>query len=122
MNKIFSQYKQLSAAVLILSLLSACSSTTVARDFNGLSTTEGQAIGHLSTSNVAVHFLFGKKPIWGDASLEKTVSDFTAAAKAHDASKVNIVQSSQRKWWFLFPPFTFFVTPVTSNVAGEALQ
>ncbi len=109
-------------AVLLLLSFAGCSSTTAAKDFSGLQTTEGQPIAHLSTSNTAVHLMFGKTPIWGDASLEKTVADFTSAAKAHNASKVHIVQSKQTKWWFLFFPFTLLVTPVTSNVAGEAVQ
>jgi len=114
-------FKFFSLAV-ALAFLSGCSSTTVARDFNGLSTSEGKPIAHLSTGNLAVHLLFGKTPLWGDASLPKTVSDFTAAAKAQNASEVHIVQSSRRAWWFLFPPFTFILTPVSSNVAGEALS
>lgn len=109
-------------SVLLLLSFAGCSSTTVAKDFSGLKTTEGQPIAHLSTSNVAVHLLLGKNPVWGNASLEKTVADFTTAAKAENASKVHIVQSSQTKWWFLFFPFTLLVTPVTSNVAGEAVQ
>ena len=102
--------------------LSGCSSTTVAKDFNGLKTADGTPIAHLSTSNVAIHLLVGKKPLVGDASLEKTVSDFTAAAKSHNASSVRIVQSSKRAWWFIFFPFSLLFTPVTSNVAGEAIQ
>ncbi len=98
-----------------------CSSTTVARDLNGMTSPDGQPIAHLSTSNTALHLLIGKKPLLGDASLEKTVSDFTAAAKSHNATKVRIVQSSRRNWWFLFFPFTLLFTPVTSNVAGEAI-
>ena len=101
--------------------LSGCSSTKVAKDFNGMSSPDGQVIGHLSTSNVALHLLIGKKPLAGDASLAQTVSDFTAAAKAEGASKVRIVQSSGRAWWFIFFPFTLIITPVTSNVAGEAI-
>ena len=109
---------RLSLAVVIL--LSGCSSTKVARDFNGLSTPNGKAM-HLSTSNVALHLLISQKPLAGDASLEKTVSDFTAAAKAQGATKVSIVQSNVTSWWFLFFPFTLVITPVTSNVAGDAL-
>lgn len=108
--------------LMILSVASGCSSTTVAKDWNGLSSPDGNTLGHLSTSNAAVHLMFGKKPTWGNASLEQTVSDFTSAAKTHGASKVRIVQSSKRAWWFIFPPITFFVTPVTSNVAGEAIS
>lgn len=109
-------------SVLLLVVFAGCSSTTAAKDFSGLKTTEGSPAAHLSTSNVALHLFIGKKPLWGDASLEKTVADFTTAAKAEGASQVHIVQSSQRKWWFIFFPFTLLLTPVTSNVAGEAIQ
>ena len=113
--------KKMSWLVVASMIVSGCSSTKVATDFNGLSTTDGKAVGHLSTSNVALHLLIGKKPLMGDASLEKTVSDFTAAAKAQGAKEVRIVQSSSRAWWFLFFPFTLVFTPVTTNVAGDAI-
>ncbi len=116
-----SKTMKLFALIFSFAMLTGCSSTTVAKDWNGLTSPDGQTLGHLSTSNVALHLMFGKTPISGDATLEKTVSDFTAAAKDLKASKVRIVQSSQTKWWFVFPPFSFFFTPVTSNVAGEAI-
>ncbi len=107
---------------MVVLVFSGCSSTKAARNFNGLPTTEGNAV-HLSTSNIALHPLFGTGAgVAGDASLEKTVSDFTEAAKAEGASKVRIVQSSRRAWWFVFPPVSFFITPVTSNVAGDAVK
>lgn len=112
--------KPMAMMLAVVVAFSGCSSTKVAKDFNGLSTPDGQAM-HLNTSNMAVHLMLGKKPVWGNASLEKTVSDFTAAAKANGASKVRIVQSSARSWWFIFFPFTLLVTPVTSNVAGDAI-
>ncbi len=117
-----STLKVMAVFLSILFVFAGCSSTKVAKDFNGLSSPDGQVIEHLSTSNMAVHLMLGKKPVWGNASLGKTVSDFTAAAKAAGASKVRIVQSSDRAWWFLFFPFTLLVTPVTSNVAGEAIS
>jgi len=113
---------KLSSLVLsILIVFTGCSSTKVANNFNNLGTPDGKAT-HISTSNVALHLMMGKKPIAGDATLDATVADFTAAAKANGASKVRIVQSSSRAWWFLLFPFTLLVTPVTSNVAGDAIQ
>ena len=112
---------KLFALMLSFAMLTGCSSTTVATDWNGLNSPDGQTLGHVSTSNVALHLFLGKKPIAGDASLEKTVADFTAAAKDLKASKARIVQSSQTKWWFVLFPFSLLVTPVTSNVAGEAI-
>ena len=115
------KFMSLVLCLIIVASVTGCSSTTVARDFNGLSTPAGSA-EHLSTSNIAIHGLFGVKPMWGNATLEKTVSDFTAAAKSNGASKVQIVQSNVTKLWFIFPPISFFVTPVFSNVAGDAVK
>lgn len=108
-------------ATVLLVAFAGCGSTTNATDFSGLSTPAGNVIGHMSTSNMAVHIL-GKDPVWGDASLETTVADFTSAAKAAGASKVRIVQSKCMKLWFIFFPFSILVTPVLSNVAGDALK
>ena len=120
MNKSLKGFSVLLMVALLV--FSGCSTTSQAKNFNGLTTPDGNAI-HLSTSNVALHLLFGTgKGIWGDASLEKTVSDFTEAAKAEGASKVRIVQSNRRAWWFVYPPISFFLTPVTSNVAGDVVK
>jgi len=112
--------KKALALVLILALFSGCSTTTVAKDFSGLSTPSGKAV-HVSTSNIALNLLMNK-PLSGDASLEKTVADFTAAAKQEGASKVRIVQSSSSKLWYVFFPISLVVTPVVSNVAGDAIS
>lgn len=114
--------KAISLSLVLIMSMTGCGSTKYARDLNDLSTPDGDVISHLSTSNIAIHLLVGKKPLAGDASLEKTVSDFTAAARAEGASKVRIVQSSSRAWWFVFFPFSLLFTPVTSNVAGEAVR
>lgn len=119
MNSSSKSLKFLALAFSIITL-SGCSSTTIAKDWNGVGSPDGQVLGHVSTSNIAIHLL-GKKPLSGDATLETTVSDFTLAAKGLNASKVRIVQSNQFKWWFILPPFSIFITPVTSNVAGEAI-
>ena len=113
--------KKFFALLLVLAMFSGCSTTTVAKDFNGMGTPAGKAV-HVSTSNMALHLLMGKKALAGDASLEKTVADFTAAAKAEGASKVRIVQSSCNKMWYLFFPITLVLTPVMSNVAGDAIS
>ena len=113
---------KLSALLLAFGVaLSGCSTTKVARDFNGVSTTDGAPVAHVSTSNMAIHLLLGKNPVWGNASLPQTVSDFTVAAKAQGGNKVRIVQSNSTSWWFVFFPFSLLVTPVTSNVAGDVL-
>ncbi len=100
--------------------LTGCAVTKHAKDFNGLTTPDGDAY-HLNTSKYALHFLFGFFPLIGDASIEQTVSDFTTAAKEDGASQVRIVYSDKFNWWFIFPPFTFLLTPVSTTVIGDAI-
>ena len=110
------------ALVLTIAIaFSGCSFASQGRDFNNLSTPGGQPVAHQSTTNVAVHLLF-KKPLWGDATLEKTVDDFTMKAKNSGAGKVRIVQSKVMPLWFLLPPFTIVLTPTITNVAGDILE
>ena len=121
MKKKLMQLKLLALTLAFGVALSGCSTTKVAKDWNGVGSPDGTPLAHVSTSNVAMHLLMGQNPTWGNASLDKTVSDFTAAAKAQGASKVHIVQSNSTSWWFIFFPFSLLVTPVTSNVAGDAI-
>lgn len=118
----FKGMNSMAMALCMMMAVTGCSSTKTATQWNGLTTTDGAPTAHVSTSNLALHLLVGKKPLAGDASLEKTLSDFTAAAKATGATKVHVVQSSSRAWWFVFFPFSLLVTPVTSNVAGDAIK
>ncbi|MEE9346071.1 MAG: hypothetical protein V3U88_10745 [Methylococcales bacterium] len=104
-----------------LIFMSGCAITNHARDFSGLTTPYGEA-SHLNTSKYALHILFGTYPLIGDASIEQTVADFTLAAKEDGASQVRIVQSDKMNWWFIFPPFSFLLTPVSTNVAGDAIR
>lgn len=113
----------LTMSVTLLCLVMLCTSCTTTRratTFNGISTPDGKPIAHLSTSNMAIHFL-ATQPLLGNATLDGTLDDFTRAAREENATKVRIVQSSVMNWWFIFPPFSFVLTPVSSNVAGDVL-
>jgi len=102
---------------IVVAVMAGCSTTQKARNFNGLVTPEGKKAVHLNTSNIAIDLLF--KPLVGDASLEKTVSDMTLEAKAMGASEVRIVQSRSTRLWFIFPPISFIIHPVIGNVAAD---
>ncbi len=95
--------------------------TKHAQDYSGLSTPHGDAT-YISTSKYALHFLFGVFPFLGNATIEQTVADFTSAAKEEGASQVRIVQSNKNNWWFIFPPISFLLTPVSANVAGDIIR
>ncbi|MFW6255945.1 MAG: hypothetical protein ACOC54_03920 [Candidatus Sumerlaeota bacterium] len=109
----------MSLLVLALVFLAACSFTSTASDFNGLNGPEGQPVKHMSTTNVGINLLFSI-PILGKATMPKTVEALTAKAKTEGASQVRIVQSGSTPLWYVFPPFSFVVHPVITNVAADA--
>jgi hypothetical protein len=106
--------------VLVMGVAAGCSISSKATDFSGLKGLDGDKVTHINTRNYAVH-LFITQPLWGDATLQNTVKDFTAEAKKTGATKVRIVQSNEFTLWYLLPPLTLIFTPVTVDVAGDAI-
>jgi hypothetical protein len=96
-----------------------CSLTSKADNFNGLTGMDGKQVKHYGTTNYAIHVL-GVGPIWGNATLQQTVSDFAKQAKAAGASAVRVVQSDTSTLWWVLPPISFVIHPVIGNVAGDA--
>lgn len=99
-------------------LFVGCTMTNRGTDFNGMTNMDGEDVVHQSTKNVALHLLF-TRPLVNDASLQKTVADFTAAATEYGSSEVRIVQSTKSTYWYVLPPFSFIVQPVVTHVAGD---
>jgi hypothetical protein len=114
------RYTAMVMLVLFMGAVAGCSITSRATDFSGLRNMDGDKVTHLNTRNYAIHF-FIRNPIWGNATLQNTVRNFTEEAKKMGATKVNIVQSNEYTLWYLLPPLTIFFTPVTTDVAGDAI-
>jgi hypothetical protein len=108
------------ALVLVMGVAAGCSISSRATDFSGLKGMDGDKVTHVNTRNYAVH-LFVTQPFIGDATLQNTVKSFTEEAKKTGATKVRIVQSNETTMWWLLPPLTFILTPVTTDVAGDAI-
>lgn len=103
---------------LALSLVFAgCSFPTTTRNFNGLTSPEGAQAVHVNTTNIAINLL--GSPVAGDASLEKTFSDCTLRAKQEGATTFRTCQSNVSTFWWIFPPISFVIHPVITNVAGD---
>jgi hypothetical protein len=115
------RYSAMTMLVLVMGVAAGCSITSKATDFSGLKGLDGDKVTHINTRNYAVH-LFITKPLFGDATLQNTVKNFTEEAKKTGASKVRIVQSDEWTMWYLLPPLTLLFTPVTVDVAGDAIQ
>ena len=114
------RYSAMTVLVLVMGVAAGCSISSKATDFNGLRGLDGDKVTHINTRNYAVHLLL-TKPLFGDATLQNTVKAFTEEAKKTGATKVRIVQSDEWTLWYLLPPLTLIFTPVTVDVAGDAI-
>lgn len=103
---------------LILFLTQCSSSTENIRKVHGVASVNGDRVHYQTTSITAIHW-FGFYPLYNDATIPNTVSTFMKEAAGKKAKKVSIIQRDETKWYLLYPPFSFIITPVTSEVFGE---
>jgi hypothetical protein len=106
--------------VFVMGVGVGCSITDTAGDLRGIKGIDGDKLTHINTRNYAIN-LFMEKPILGDATLNATVQSFADQAKKAGATKVRIVQSDTSVMWYFPPILGFILTPVYTNVAGDAL-
>ena len=104
---------------LALLAIGGCTLTDTATEFNGLTDHEGKAVTHVNQTKIGLNFFFTYMPLLGDASLNANVADISAEAKADGNKSMRIVQSNDSLWWWIFPPFSFILTPHWSNVAAD---
>ena len=102
----------------VLLLLPSCVLHTHATDHSGIPGVRGEPVEYQVTTSYALHllFVFG---LLGDASTETTVTEFTAEASARGATRSDIQQVSSSTLWYIFPPISFFVHPVVTEVQGS---
>ena len=98
--------------------LTSCSFHTHANKFNGIPGVNGEPVEYQQTNTWALHGLW-IFPLIEDATLENSVNEFSLEAKKRGATRINIEETSSFTYWFVFPPFSFFVHPVNTTVSGN---
>lgn len=96
----------------------ACVLRDHATDLQGMPDHEGNSITHMNRTAIGLNLLLFQ-PFYGDGTLETNLRDMAAEAKAEGADGLRIVQSDERLWWWVFPPFSFIITPQSSNCAAD---
>ncbi len=97
----------------------ACTTThTHSVEYNGVAGLRGEAVEYQSTTRYALHFLF-IFGIVGDAGQDATVDAFTKEASSRGAKRVTLKQTSTSTYWYVFPPLSFLVHPVSRTIYGE---
>lgn len=103
--------------LLVVASTANCASTSTGAKFNGTNNPNGSPVVFQNTTNYAVHLLFGKFPLLGNASVEGSVDSFTKASRKN-GNTVEITNMSQTAFWIVLPPFSFILTPVITDTYG----
>ena len=99
-------------------LLASCAFHTTATQWHGLVGVDGKPIFVKGTTNVGIN-LFILLPLFGNVTID-TMLDETAGEIAKSGSNgIRVIQTNAEVYWYGFPPFTWIVTPVVTNVAIE---
>ena len=113
--------KYLSSLLLCATLLAglnSCVTHSHSTRFNGVKGIRGEAVEYQTTSSYALHFLFAFG-LFGDASKDNTINEFTKEASSRGGTRVRISETSSFTYWFIFPPLSFFIHPVQHTVSGD---
>ncbi|QDV06804.1 hypothetical protein Poly30_23190 [Planctomycetes bacterium Poly30] len=99
-------------------LFTSCVTHSVATEFHGVAGIRGVPVEYQTTTSWALHGLF-IFPLLGDARKASVIDAFTEEAAAKGGARTRISQTSSFTYWFILPPLSFFIHPVTSTVEGD---
>lgn len=98
--------------------LGACSFHSTATHWNRRIGVDGQTIFVKTTTNVGLNLLI-IVPFLGNTTMD-TMCDVTSLAIAdQDGDRLRVIQATSENYWYGFPPFTWILTPVITDVAIE---
>jgi hypothetical protein len=105
-------------AASLLAFASCATTHTHSTEYNGVAGLRGEPVEYQSTTKYALHFLF-IFGIFGDAGQSSTVAAFTKEASGRGAKRIHITQSESSTYWYIFPPLSFLIQPVSHTLYGE---
>jgi hypothetical protein len=108
----------LTASLSSILLLCACSFHSTATHWNGRTDAEGKPVFVQTTTNVGLNALI-ILPLFGSTTIDAMLDTTTEEIAKRDSNRVRVIQSTSENYWYGFPPFTWILTPVITDVAVE---
>ena len=102
----------------LASLLSGCAFHSSATHWNGRVDPDGRPV-HVKTTTVVGFNLLVLIRLIGGTNTDGMIDELTAEIAAEGGDGVRIIQTTSENYWYGFPPFTWILTPVISNVAAD---
>ena len=102
----------------VLWLLPSCVLHEHSSEHSGIPGVRGEPIEYQVTTTVGLQGLF-LFDLWGDASVEASVKEFSAEASARGATRADIQRVNTTVLWYVLPPISFLIHPVVTDVQGS---
>lgn len=98
--------------------LSACSFHSTATHWNGRVGTDGQPIFVKTTTNVGLNLAI-ILPFLGNTTMDTMLDVTSQDIAVRNSDRLRVIQANTENYWYGFPPFTWILTPVITDVAVE---
>lgn len=98
--------------------LSGCAFHSTAKDWNGLVGADGKPKYYRSTTKFGLNLLTFV-PLVGNTDMPEMVDELTESIANDQGNQVRIVQGGADSYAYVFPPFTWILTPIKYEVAAE---
>jgi len=102
----------------LAALTSSCALHSTATHWNERVGPHGEPVYVKSTTKIGLNLFIGIK-LLGATDSDGMVDEVTQEIARENGDRVRIIQSSTENYWYGFPPFTWILTPVISDVAAE---
>ena len=110
--------KRLLLPVLLFASLASCAFHSTANRWHETVGPNGEPVYLKSTTSVGLNLfiIFG---LFGKTDTVGMIDELTGEIASEGGDRVRIVQSTTENYWYGFPPLTWILTPVITNVAAE---
>lgn len=98
--------------------LTSCSFHSMATRWNGRVGANGTPVHIRVTTNVGFNLLV-IVPFLGNTTIGTMIDEATGLIAATDSDLLRVIETRTEVYWYGFPPFTWIVTPVITDVAVE---
>ncbi|MCR9244009.1 MAG: hypothetical protein NXI31_03185 [bacterium] len=106
------------AATALFALLPACSFHSAATHWNKRVGPDGEEVYVRTVTNVGLNVGI-ILPVLGNTTIDTMVNEITRQIADKDGDHVRVFQTSSENYWYGFPPFTWVLTPVITDVSVE---
>jgi len=106
------------AALAPLTLTGACSFYGTATHWHGRLDPQGKPVFVKTATNIGIN-LAVVLPVLGNTTMDEMIDVTTAEIAKMESDGVRVIQTSSENYWYGFPPFTWIITPVITEVSME---